>query len=874
MQPAPQRQVAGFNANLDQETIRVSVAEYRDPKPPPLEVSNLSRQAGIRLQAQLAKNLYAGLIAQAQHSHADFQERILHIQGIYESLSRLRLTEAYYRRNGYPILPLNDVYSHFHAFRDQMVMHDWCAELHALFDINWQFGEDPQAMANEHAKAQPIAEVLGRTAVERQLFGRRNDGGVRTIQKPTAPEHRFREGLANCQRHPGEFYLVRGSGCVQFTSDIQDPAYTNPLTEALAAGLVLQINKFADELQKPENAALRREVALCGLSKYDDHRTQNDPHPESASSQSISKAVCSRPPTKPVCTHIHQSPCHASEDNYRESRRPARDTIPHTSVRRDRYARSPSLSRGMKKHIQREMKEAEATGRTTEARARIGQEVFARRSASHDAVTTKPTSTPDIEYLGRKLRDGSTIPGPGKRYFGGQFVPQTRPGNGPLHDMVKKYIMGPKEGEPAGTIMGDGGKPIASTSHTRSPSYHPSSYQPSSLSRSPSSMPDLGSISESDDESQPDLFVEYDERYIDEQAWRDRTSFIFFEFFVYFLNFRALNTNSRPNRKEVPPNGDGRFLEDTPSTPTPLSKECSRPNNPSNEGAYTEGNAESNRSFPLSFLSSTMPPNPATTDADLSDAHAAASRSLPKPPPGLNAAETYLWLLGFGPRTKSLRTSLIATHPVLQHSTLLDEEDRGGRDAPVKLEEDNITVKLEGTGTARKSLTPQSNTKTTARVRASNRHGSNLWHEREILRYAKANQNGKFSRSWPELVAKCQDLWEAERTHGNLIDAPYLCSSCDPDLVVVPKKNGKVPPPPSKPDKPKDTSHCWLKPDMTVGRAVCFRCRVLNLPCSLKPGWSRSKWHVRSFFHGDDGDIDPGVSGPEDREENTKVEED
>ncbi|KAF8995336.1 hypothetical protein BDZ89DRAFT_1052955 [Hymenopellis radicata] len=125
-----------------------------------------------------------------------------------------------------------------------------------------------------------------------------------------------------------------------------------------------------------------------------------------------------------------------------------------------------------------------------------------------------------------------------------------------------------------------------------------------------------------------------------------------------------------------------------------------------------------------------------------------------------------------------------------------------------------------------------------------------VWHGKEMLHYSKdSSLDGLDSKSWPYLIEKCADFWAQERAAGNLIDAPQLCTQCDSSVVVTLKVNGKNPRPPTKPDTPKDSSHCWFKPDMT--NTACFRCRLTNCACTLKSSWKWGKYHVRPFFNGE-----------------------
>ncbi|KAF9003745.1 hypothetical protein BDZ89DRAFT_1049782 [Hymenopellis radicata] len=250
----------------------------------------------------------------------------------------------------------------------------------------------------------------------------------------------------------------------------------------------------------------------------------------------------------------------------------------------------------------------------------------------------------------------------------------------------------------------------------------------------------------------------------------------------------------------------------------------------------------------------------------------------PAPPQrDLNSAEMWYHLQTLGPAGEGLRESFLVTKHLSGAYQLTsarsvavelnDASDRPQRDdhGPADQEDRNIQAENQDhdenpssrTNPLLKAGSQQSHQTTTTHARTGRTTEPTtptyrlltrvVWHRSEILRYSE----GTDSKSWPYLVDKCADLWAQERAAGNLVvnDAPGLCTRCDPNVVVVLKVKGKKPGPRTKPDIPKDSAHCWLKPGMTNG--ACFRCRLINRPCSLKSGWKRGNYHVRPFVHGE-----------------------
>ncbi|KAF9026415.1 hypothetical protein BDZ89DRAFT_1177596 [Hymenopellis radicata] len=228
------------------------------------------------------------------------------------------------------------------------------------------------------------------------------------------------------------------------------------------------------------------------------------------------------------------------------------------------------------------------------------------------------------------------------------------------------------------------------------------------------------------------------------------------------------------------------------------------------------------------------------------DRSARDSYDLPAPPHGnMSALETHDWLATLGARTESLRDSLLDSHPALglalqkrpghaadasdQDSTTVKEEP-----LPAKSEERHDELDVKGEEDSEEELAGSMdedahlNSVALPDARHYRVNDPNVWHRDEISHYTRAwNLEGDYSRRWDELVGTCADLWYFERRDGNLIDAPRLCDNCHPELVVVHKVNGKVPPQPTKPDAPKDSAHCWFKPGMAD--ASCFQ---VSLPDS------------------------------------------
>ncbi|KAF9014803.1 hypothetical protein BDZ89DRAFT_1046273 [Hymenopellis radicata] len=218
----------------------------------------------------------------------------------------------------------------------------------------------------------------------------------------------------------------------------------------------------------------------------------------------------------------------------------------------------------------------------------------------------------------------------------------------------------------------------------------------------------------------------------------------------------------------------------------------------------------------------------------------------PAPPQrDLNAAEMWYHLQTLGPAAEGLRESFLRTSSYWEPRDAADsdQESQPGLPAHIRQRDDHGPADQEDRNMQAENAR--------ARAHRTNYRADdpNVWHRSEILHYSNATSlEGTDSKSWPYLVDKCADLWAEERAAGNLVDAPQLCTQCDPNIVVVLKVKGKKPGPRRKPDTPKDSAHCWLKPGMTNG--ACLRCRLINRPCSLKSGWKRGNYHVRPFVHG------------------------
>ncbi|KAF9043877.1 hypothetical protein BDZ89DRAFT_1034360 [Hymenopellis radicata] len=205
----------------------------------------------VRLLAQLAGNVLAAISAHPNYgANIDTETRLLYIHGAYETLTILKVAEAFLRKNGYPILPLQELQTLFKAFRESLLLYHWSPEVHALFAVNPQFGENALLMSREHAEGQPIVEILGNMTVQDQIAGSPHEhqtsvgSGVKRLGRtvfsvPTTPVNPSGRAL----------YMLRGSSGIKFQTHVTDPAYTTPEVEEFAANLAVQVNMFAQELE-------------------------------------------------------------------------------------------------------------------------------------------------------------------------------------------------------------------------------------------------------------------------------------------------------------------------------------------------------------------------------------------------------------------------------------------------------------------------------------------------------------------------------------------------------------------------------------------------------------------------------------------------
>ncbi|KAF9006322.1 hypothetical protein BDZ89DRAFT_1048783 [Hymenopellis radicata] len=512
-----------LTANLltEQQTVKVTITEYQPPAPFATNHSETEKRGAVRLLAQLAGNVLAAISAHPNYGASiDTETRLLYVHGAYETVTILKVAEAFLRKNGYPILPLQELRTLFKAFRESLLLYHWSPQLHALFAVNPQFGENALLMSREHAEGQPIVEILGKMTVQDQIAGTPHEQHHTSVGSGAKRFGRTIFSVPSTQGNPSgrALYMLRGSSGVKFQTHVTDPAYTTPEVEVFAGKLAVQVNLFAQELEHPSNHAMRDHVieySTCGPKAH------NARDFGAANVRAVPVDGQGRTETG------HGQGCFNCPGGGCTRRTPSRRTAtPQVPTRRGTpfpvrarssaereittaRTRPTSFSRGMKKRMARNQEKEEVVGK------------------------------PEVEYLGTKQADGTALPAEGKRIFGGRFVPQTRPGNGHLQNIVKEFIENARkdakdaearaqvaqslflrreEGGMSTTILDNGGNEAGPSSSGRSPSYHPAS--PAS---SHSSMPELGTISESEEEYMyPGYWSHPGNRYEEGEDWHEQ----------------------------------------------------------------------------------------------------------------------------------------------------------------------------------------------------------------------------------------------------------------------------------------------------------------------------------------------------------------
>ncbi|KAF9030454.1 hypothetical protein BDZ89DRAFT_1132375 [Hymenopellis radicata] len=479
---------AAFDHVRDVQTVKVNIANYAPPKAPTTNLALVEQRAGLRLLGQLAGNTFEAL-----DSHPDFgagaitEYRGIYIHQVYSAISLVRFAESWLREHGYPLVPLGDLKAVFAAFRERIIIHYWDEVLYALFQYNPQFGEDPKAMAEEHAQMRVQADLLGTGMLADHITGRARNmfkGGPYSSFYPSLNPGEHYDHTVKVGKARNHFNVISGSGGVNFFSDVHDPGYAGPAVENGAFRIADSINAYAAELQTLGNEVKRDRVAKTGDSGvllfrgrevYGEKGKERAERGQQAPTIQTNIVFRNERRADYKCT---EPPCHAphiARDPYAHSSPSLRNRRPSQASRGTPRASSvTTLSRGLKKKLAREQKKSE------------------------------------IQYMGTRRPDGTMHPAPGKVAVGERFTEaSTTVFNGRIRFFdefrrsVQRYAS--EEGIP-GLVSNDQGVDVASGSGTRSrsSSYHPksrlSSYEPTTPV-SASSMPPLFEASESDNES-------------------------------------------------------------------------------------------------------------------------------------------------------------------------------------------------------------------------------------------------------------------------------------------------------------------------------------------------------------------------------------
>ncbi|KAF8988629.1 hypothetical protein BDZ89DRAFT_1055362, partial [Hymenopellis radicata] len=247
------------NLLTEQQTVKVTITDYRAPAPFATTHSDIAKRGAVRLLAQLGGNVLAAISAHPNYgANIDTETRLLYVHGAYETVTILKVAEAFLRKNGYPVLPLQELRTLFKAFRESLL----------LYHCQPTVRENALLMSREHAEGQPIVQILGNMTVQDQIAGSPQEHHTR-VGAGAKRVGRTVFSVPTTQANPSgrALYMLRGSGGVKFQTHVTDPAYTTPEVEEFAANLAVQVNLFAQELEHPSNHAMRDHVieySTCG----------------------------------------------------------------------------------------------------------------------------------------------------------------------------------------------------------------------------------------------------------------------------------------------------------------------------------------------------------------------------------------------------------------------------------------------------------------------------------------------------------------------------------------------------------------------------------------------------------------------------------